>query len=315
MTETVKDGATAALTPPTEPVHVGRDTMQGDLVKVVIDELKAAGTWQKLAQLDQDRVLERVDAQVRSAVEEVVRIIAADDRPTLLAKVESVMFKGTVKATLALEKSNPARHDLADSHGQEVLLVIPYGDRYLGGDRPKSESNQRALLDNEGKATPEATAAAKPKRTRKPKGEKAAPDAGAGAGDASGDPGATSGAAEGGDAQAGAGEADGGVPGGERPAPSYKEGGYNDGRFQTGAIDPLTKTRLDTVQIAQALSGVGLNLDPAAIKDWPTADMQAAYDWAMDTPADVIERDGPTGGAAFLSDLWAIRASLKPNAG
>lgn len=287
--------------------------MQGDLVKVVIDELKASGTWQKLAQLDQDRTLERVDERVREAVAEAVRIIAADDRPTLLAKVESVMFKGTVKATLALEKSNPARHDLADSHGQEVLLVIPYGDRYLGGEKPKSEPNQRAMLDAEGQATAEAAAAAKPKRTRKPKGPKAPAADGAGQGDASGDPGATSGAAEAGGAENAAGEAD--APGGDRPAPVFKEGTYTEGRFPTGAVDPLTHTHLDTVQIAQALAGIGLNLDPAAIKDWPKADVQAAYDWAMDTPADVIERDGPTGAAGFLADLWKIRASLKPNAG
>lgn len=304
MTDSGKDGATARLTPPAEPVHVGRDTMQGDLVRVIVDEIKAAGVWQKLAQLDQDRMLERIDQRVQEAVAEAVRIIAADDRPTLLAKVESVMFKGTVKATLALEKSNPARHDLADSHGQEVLLVIPYGDRYLGGEKPASEPNQRALLDADGNAKPDADKPDKPKRARKSKAAKGQGDA-QGAQDSVGaDQGATSGPPEGGDAQAGAGEAVDGV----------LTGGYMEGRHQTGAVDPLTKTRLDTVQVAQALAGVGLNLDPAAIKDWSTEDVQAAYDWAMDTPSDVIESDGPTGGAAFLGDLWKIRASLKPTA-
>lgn len=173
MTQQCDDGTTV---PTEETRRVARETLLGDLMLVVVDELKAArDVWQRLSQDEQDEAIERLKRRLTETVRECVRIISSGDRPTIPAQVVQVVFKDGIKATLALSKGNSRRHDLADSVGAQVLVVVPDHVDYEGGtDQVKSEPDQRNLdLDGDGKPDDEAKAA-KPKRNRKAKDAAAA---------------------------------------------------------------------------------------------------------------------------------------------
>ena len=129
---------------------IARETMLGDLMNSMLDEVKAIpDVWQKLPQYKQDQVLARIEGRSRTILGRVVEIIAADARPSIPANVESVTVKDGIKAVLAVSRSSPQRHDLVDAQGSAVMIVIADAEPYTGGDKPKSQKDQRALALND----------------------------------------------------------------------------------------------------------------------------------------------------------------------
>lgn len=129
------------------PAEVAAATMLGDLIALVVDELKAAKMhWSLLPQIDQDATLARIDIRCKDAVTRCVEIIAARACVSVGAEVESVTFKDGVKAVLRLSKGEGA-HLLADSEGQTVRVVFADSEEFEGrGTAPKSQPDQRDML-------------------------------------------------------------------------------------------------------------------------------------------------------------------------
>ena len=114
---------------------IARESLLGDLMHSMLDEVKAIpDVWQKLPQYKQDQVLARIEGRSRTILGRVV---------------ESVTVKDGIKAVLAVSRSSPQRHDLVDAQGSAVMIVIADAEPYTGGDKPKSQKDQRALALND----------------------------------------------------------------------------------------------------------------------------------------------------------------------
>ncbi|MTI13809.1 DNA translocase FtsK [Sansalvadorimonas verongulae] len=136
-------------------IDVAETTMLGDLIKVVVDEMKAMpDVWQKLPEVQQQEVIDRVQKQCQSAVVQAVHIIASQDRATLNATVDTVTFKDGVKAVLKMPGNTPGRHDLADAEGEIVMIVIPETEAYLGGETPEADPDQGFMDFESGTSDP-----------------------------------------------------------------------------------------------------------------------------------------------------------------
>lgn len=128
-------------------VLLASDTMKGDLITALVDELKAApNVWAKLSQVQQDEVIFRFERRVGAAIREAVRMIASDNRPSIEATLEQITAKDGIKAVITLSKNHSQRHDLLDAVGQAVLIVVADAEPYSGGDKPKAEPDQKPLL-------------------------------------------------------------------------------------------------------------------------------------------------------------------------
>lgn len=123
------------------------ETLGVDLLSALVDELKVApDVWQKLSEEAQGEVIERLRRRVQTLAGRAVQIIAAQGRPTVKATVDSVQFKDGIKAVFTLPASAPSRHELADSTGQTVLVVLADAEPLLGGmDAVRPEPDQPAL--------------------------------------------------------------------------------------------------------------------------------------------------------------------------
>lgn len=137
-------------------VEVSRETMLGDLMSVVIDELRAApDAWDRLPEHKQQEVIARVEQRVAAVIGDCVQLIATDNRPSIPATLKEVTFKEGIKAVLSISKGSETCHALADAQGMAVLIVIPSVGQYSGGTRPKATPNQAALPLDETNDTPE----------------------------------------------------------------------------------------------------------------------------------------------------------------
>lgn len=139
-------------TTPVEPSMIAAETMLGDLMSAIIDEVKAVEMpWHLTPKRDQEDLIERTENRVRAIVARVVEIIASGARPTITVTLDSVTVKDGIKAQVTMSRAAAQRHDLIDAQGSQVLLVVMNGVDYSGGTKPKAQSEQRRLpLGGEG---------------------------------------------------------------------------------------------------------------------------------------------------------------------
>jgi len=131
-------------------------TMHSDLMGVIIEKCKALPKpWQAMSRDEQQDYIDSVDKQVMGIVERCVLTIAADGRPTVLAKVASVNFKGPAEVKLVISRDPDGKmpegaHDLADNTGNSVMILLPNLEEFEGDDldKPQASDDQHDLLDS-----------------------------------------------------------------------------------------------------------------------------------------------------------------------
>lgn len=126
---------------------IAREFLMGELMNAATRQLRSIDKpWLRLPEHEQKRVLRDVQKDVETAVTAAVELIASDDRTRFRAHVESVTFKDGVKAVLQMGNT-AASHELADTAGASVLVVIEDPHRYIvvGANAPKAEANQPEL--------------------------------------------------------------------------------------------------------------------------------------------------------------------------
>lgn len=123
------------------------ETMLGDLMKCVIEQYKAlTKPWQAMTEAQQRVEIERAENYVRDAITKAVTIISVGDYKSIDAHVESVTFKQGVKAVIQLPRGVEGVHDLADSEGQVVKIVIANTEGFLSNrGKPKEDPDQAEI--------------------------------------------------------------------------------------------------------------------------------------------------------------------------
>lgn len=118
-----------------------------DLLGALLDEIKQLQSpWQSMPKHLQNETIDRLRTRVTTNVKQAVALIAAENRITVVGTLEQVTFKGAIKASIVLSKSNIHRLDLADNVNQEVLIVIAPAEQFTAGmDGFEGEDDQTNL--------------------------------------------------------------------------------------------------------------------------------------------------------------------------
>lgn len=129
-----------------EAAMIAAETMLGDLMGAIIDEIKAVDMpWHLTSKHDQEDTIERVEKRSKAIILRLAEIIASGNRPTITATLDAVTVKDGIKATLTMSRAAVQRHELIDAQGSEVLVVVMNSDQYGGGEKPKAQPDQRPL--------------------------------------------------------------------------------------------------------------------------------------------------------------------------
>lgn len=125
--------------------EIAAETMLGDLMSLVVEELKAApDVWQRMNEDKQSEALYRIENQCRGAVRKCVDIIAAQGNVFVNAVVSQVVFKEGVKIELKTPVITEATHELAECTGKVVKVVILDESEFTENEsgKPTAEPNQ-----------------------------------------------------------------------------------------------------------------------------------------------------------------------------
>lgn len=134
------------------PLQMASETLGRDLLQACLQEMRdMPEVWAKMSEKRQAAVIERLASRVSTSVKAAVRILAADNRPTIDGILESVAVKDGIKATFKVSQHNPERHHLIDSVNKVCLLVVASAADHLDGmDEVQPDPDQNPLDLNGG---------------------------------------------------------------------------------------------------------------------------------------------------------------------
>lgn len=136
---------------PIAPESVGLAILKA--VRGELHELKKA--YRDLSEVEQDRVLRRLEVAVRNAVQDGFHAIVADEFPAVRAMLDKVAItpKG-IQGTLTMAGTSEHRHALFDHAGQPCVVVLATADKYLERMQEVRGDPQQPALDLEVPDTP-----------------------------------------------------------------------------------------------------------------------------------------------------------------
>lgn len=127
-------------------IEVSEQTMLGDLMKCVIEQVKVLPKpWDALSEDEQREYLDRVDLQVADAVRQAISIINSQGNISVPAKVESVTYKDGCKVVLKAVGDITNTIHLAEAEGSFVNVIIPADGLINDNGKPEPEPDQRGL--------------------------------------------------------------------------------------------------------------------------------------------------------------------------
>ena len=134
-------------------LKIARETLTGDIRDIILNDMKERKTslpWNMRPEAAQQDAIDQVTRMAQSVVERCVKIVAAGGRRVIHAHLAKVTVKDGIKAELELSKSDEQRHQLMDSVGASVLVVITDAEIYEGERAPVfAAKDQKSILDGD----------------------------------------------------------------------------------------------------------------------------------------------------------------------
>jgi hypothetical protein len=128
------------------------ETIGREMLSVLLQEIRLLPEpWDKLAKAKQDVVIDRLRKSVDTAINVAVHMIASQGHAVIAGTLGGVTIKNGVRASVEFHRYTPNLHELYDSTGKSVMMVIADAEQYKAGMNDiQGESDQRAIdLGNE----------------------------------------------------------------------------------------------------------------------------------------------------------------------
>lgn len=125
--------------------------MLGDLMNICVDNAKAMQTsWQQMSEHEQDTWLNSIEQRCRSAIKQVVQIIASEGATRIPVQIKSCTIKDAVVVQVEMLHSVQVI-DMVSADSKMALLVLANSDHFTRDEgKPEAEADQRGLdLGNE----------------------------------------------------------------------------------------------------------------------------------------------------------------------
>ena len=105
-------------------IELTADTLRGDIRDSVLNWFKAQPkAWPFLSEREQKDLADAVDAFSYGLIKKAAKIIAAGERPTIVARLVEYREKDGVEAKLKLASTGEVVAQLHEAVGQDVLVV------------------------------------------------------------------------------------------------------------------------------------------------------------------------------------------------
>lgn len=132
---------------PFDPREMTATTIGRDLLSALVTELKLLPKpWAKLPQSKQDDIIDRLRDRVDANIKVAVHLIASEGRTVVQGDLDQVTIKDGAKVVIKIGRGAESLHDLYDSQGKAVLIVVADAQPHAAGmEKVRGEADQRAM--------------------------------------------------------------------------------------------------------------------------------------------------------------------------
>jgi hypothetical protein len=118
-------------------VELAADTLRGDVRDALLGWFKAQPkSWPFMAEREQRDLAEAADRFAGSLTKQACKIIAAGERPCIVAQLVEYKEKDGVEAKLKLPSKGEVVQALHEACGREVLVVTSGAEEFMGEAAP-----------------------------------------------------------------------------------------------------------------------------------------------------------------------------------
>lgn len=120
-----------------ETIDIATATVTGDVRDFLLDRVKTMGKpWTAMSEDDQRDQIYACKSAAEHLVRTVVQVIAAAGRKVIVGQLVKVNVKDKIQAQVDFSKLDEQRHELFDSVGTPVLLVVADAEQFTGERAP-----------------------------------------------------------------------------------------------------------------------------------------------------------------------------------
>lgn len=120
-----------------EAINIAADTLRGDVRDSLLSWLKATPRpWSQLSEAEQKDQALAADSFSARLVRQVCQIVAANERPCIVATLVEYKEKDGVEAKLKLPSKGEVVAALHEACGREVLIVTSGAEEFMGESAP-----------------------------------------------------------------------------------------------------------------------------------------------------------------------------------
>ena len=154
MGQQTHGAATQIAEPPEKDMElIAVKTMAGDVRDFILDRMKHDHSplpWNMRNEDEQRRYIDQTTEAANRLVRRIVQLVATQDRPFIGCHVKKAAMKDVIAVELHCGLTHPLRHELLDSVGHEVLIVLSGVEEFMSErSAPVVNKDQAAMFGDE----------------------------------------------------------------------------------------------------------------------------------------------------------------------
>lgn len=144
------DKKAAPKTEEQKTVDLAAETLTGDIRDFLLDRVKTLGKpWAAMSEDEQSDQIHGCRDAAEKLVKTACEVIASKAKKAMVGKLIKIQIKDKIQCQVDFNVDDESRHELYDSQGMHVSLVVADAQPFTGERAPaEAEPEQGSLIDN-----------------------------------------------------------------------------------------------------------------------------------------------------------------------
>jgi gas vesicle protein len=130
-------------------MDIAAETLSGDVRDAILDRIRnLQKPWQQMVEYEQRTLTSDINNVAENLVRKAVNIIGRQGRTVIQATLEKITIKDGIKAEISVSQFSEHRHQLCDSQGKAILIVVADAEEFTGERGPAEIDKDQGEIED-----------------------------------------------------------------------------------------------------------------------------------------------------------------------